>query len=93
MTLHPLLQPLADLAPEGMPWFCVTKHGEAYWQTDPGDFEFGLWMTDGDYQNCNRGAFPERDPFAINTITGAIRLKEADGTITEVTQAEWSAMP
>lgn len=94
MKLHPLLQPLRDLAPEWANYACFDWTGHLCWQETLG--KGAQWFD-------RRGRYEWSTGFvlcdellaltAINLRTQSVYLQQPDGTITEVTQAEWSAMP
>lgn len=93
MKLSPLLQPLADLAPEWATHVVWTGDGTAHWQDRLGDGPHWLdWRGPGwERHELFPAAHDVTELVAIDLRTGDIHLQSADGSITEVTQAEWGA--
>ncbi len=90
MTLHPIIQTIKRAAPKWARWFAVTEMGGGFWQAAIGSGEY--WSDCGRTMRvCDADTFENFKPFAIHLRTGAVHLQSDDGTITVVSQDEWSA--
>jgi hypothetical protein len=87
------IQALREIAPEWARWFCIDAHGTGWMQSSRGTpNDCGHWEPSKKWRPVplvDSRYFGAGNVAAISLRTHSVHLQSADGTITEVTRAEW----